>query len=453
MDDGNSWIGILLFAASVAVFYLIYGFGAAIQALNTSALEDERDEGNKKAAALLRIQEDPGKFVRTNQVVTCFFTLALGAFTLPQTAGYIRRFLAVKLAMAPGLAAGLALAAVFFVVAFFLVCLGVIIPKHVAAKSPIRFCYKALSVVEWAIKLLSPFTWLISVAAFVVLKAVGIDIRSSNEKVTEEDIMYMVNEGHDQGVLEASEAEMITNIFEFDDKVASDIMTHRKNVVALESTMTLKETVDFIVKEANNSRFPVYEEDIDNIVGVLHMRDVLYFAEQEEYLDRPISQIDGLLRSAHFAPEAKNINALFKEMQSEKIHMEIVIDEYGQTAGIVTMEDILEEIVGNIMDEYDNEEPDIVVKENGSFQLSGMTPLDDVEDALEMEFDEDDKDNFDTLNGFLISRLGHLPEDDEKGQVVFGGYRFSIVKAENKIIQTVMAERDAGPEHEKENEG
>lgn len=453
MDDGNSWIGILLFATSVAVFYLIYGFGAAIQALNTSALEDERDEGNKKAAALLRIQEDPGKFVRTNQVVTCFFTLALGAFTLPQTAGYIRRFLAVKLAMAPGLAAGLALAAAFFVVAFFLVCLGVIIPKHVAAKSPIRFCYKALSVVEWAIKLLSPFTWLISVAAFVVLKAVGIDIRSSNEKVTEEDIMYMVNEGHDQGVLEASEAEMITNIFEFDDKVASDIMTHRKNVVALESTMTLKETVDFIVKEANNSRFPVYEEDIDNIVGVLHMRDVLYFAEQEEYLDRPISQIDGLLRSAHFAPEAKNINALFKEMQSEKIHMEIVIDEYGQTAGIVTMEDILEEIVGNIMDEYDNEEPDIVVKENGSFQLSGMTPLDDVEDALEMEFDEDDKDNFDTLNGFLISRLGHLPEDDEKGQVVFGGYRFSIVKAENKIIQTVMAERDAGPEHEKENEG
>lgn len=453
MDDGNSWIGILLFAASVAVFYLIYGFGAAIQALNTSALEDERDEGNKKAAALLRIQEDPGKFVRTNQVVTCFFTLALGAFTLPQTAGYIRRFLAVELAMAPGLAAGLALAAAFFAVAFFLVCLGVIIPKHVAAKSPIRFCYKALSVVEWAIKLLSPFTWLISVAAFVVLKAVGIDIRSSNEKVTEEDIMYMVNEGHDQGVLEASEAEMITNIFEFDDKVASDIMTHRKNVVALESTMTLKETVDFIVKEANNSRFPVYEEDIDNIVGVLHMRDVLYFAEQEEYLDRPISQIDGLLRSAHFAPEAKNINALFKEMQSEKIHMEIVIDEYGQTAGIVTMEDILEEIVGNIMDEYDNEEPDIVVKENGSFQLSGMTPLDDVEDALEMEFDEDDKDNFDTLNGFLISRLGHLPEDDEKGQVVFGGYRFSIVKAENKIIQTVTAERDAGPEHEKENEG
>ena len=140
--------------------------------------------------------------------------------------------------------------------------------------------------VEWAIKLLSPFTWLISVAAFVVLKAVGIDIRSSNEKVTE-DIMYMVNEGHDQGVLEASEAEMITNIFEFDDKVASDIMTHRKNVVALESTMTLKETVDFIVKEANNSRFPGLRGGIDNIVGVLHMRDVLYLQSRRSIWTGP----------------------------------------------------------------------------------------------------------------------------------------------------------------------
>ena len=453
MDDGNSWIGILLFAASVAVFYLIYGFGAAIQALNTSALEDERDEGNKRAEKLLKIQEDPYLFIRTNQLATSILTLAMGASSLLFVVRNLTALLGVRTKLPHLAAVGISYVAGLVGIAFLLTGLGIVIPKRIAAKSPIRFCYKALSVVEWAIKLLSPFTWLISVAAFVVLKAVGIDIRSSNEKVTEEDIMYMVNEGHDQGVLEASEAEMITNIFEFDDKVASDIMTHRKNVVALESTMTLKETVDFIVKEANNSRFPVYEEDIDNIVGVLHMRDVLYFAEQEEYLDRPISQIDGLLRSAHFAPEAKNINALFKEMQSEKIHMEIVIDEYGQTAGIVTMEDILEEIVGNIMDEYDNEEPDIVVKENGSFQLSGMTPLDDVEDALEMEFDEDDKDNFDTLNGFLISRLGHLPEDDEKGQVVFGGYRFSIVKAENKIIQTVAAERDAGPEHEKENEG
>ena len=195
------------------------------------------------------------------------------------------------------------------------------------------------------------------------------------------------------------------------------------------------------MKESINSRFPVYEEDIDNIIGVLHMRDVLSFAEVLEYLDMPIGEIDGLLREARFIPETKNISALFKEMQSEKIHMEIIIDEYGQTAGIVTMEDILEEIVGNIMDEYDEEEPDIVSKGNDTYELSGMATLDDVEDALQMKFDEDDKDNFDTLNGFLISRLGHLPEEDEKARVLFRDYRFDIEKVENKTIQTVVAKK------------
>jgi len=439
MDDGNSWIGILLFAAAVVVFYLIYGFGAALQALNTSALEDERDEGNKKAESLLHIQENPYRFIRTNQVITSFFTMALGAFTLRAAAGYCRRLAARMVEVPVPVLNAVSYLLAFLIVVFLLVCLGIIIPKRLAAKSPIRFCYRVLPVVEAMIKLLAPYTWLIDSVAYVALKAVGIDIHALDDKVTEEDIMYMVNEGHDQGVLEASEAEMITNIFELDDKVASDIMTHRKNVVALDGETTLKEAMDFIVKEANNSRFPVFEEDIDNIVGILHMRDVLYFAERAEFLDKPIRQIDGLLREARLIPETRNINALFKEMQSEKIHMEIVIDEYGQTAGIVTMEDILEEIVGNIMDEYDDEEPEIVSKDDDTFELSGMASLDDVEDALHMEFDEDDKDNFDTLNGFLISRLGHLPEEDEKGSVVFGEYEFEIMAVENKTIKTVMA--------------
>ena len=255
-----------------------------------------------------------------------------------------------------------------------------------------------------------------------------------SEDVTEEEIISMVNEGHEQGVLEASEAEMITNIFEFDDKVASDIMTHRKNVVALESTMTLKETVDFIVKEANNSRFPVYEEDIDNIVGVLHMRDVLYFAEQEEYLDRPISQIDGLLRSAHFAPEAKNINALFKEMQSEKIHMEIVIDEYGQTAGIVTMEDILEEIVGEIHDEYDEKEDELVQKiSDREYIIEGSMHLDDVNDHLDTELDSED---YDSLGGFIIEHLDRLPVAGDE-VITEDGIRLIVEKLDKNRIEKV----------------
>ena len=251
--------------------------------------------------------------------------------------------------------------------------------------------------------------------------------------------MYMVNEGHEQGVLEASEAEMITNIFEFDDKVAADIMTHRTAVIALDGEMTLKEALDFVVKEANYSRFPVYSEDIDNIIGILHMRDMLHYTDSKDHLNTPIAKIKGLLRSPHFIPETKNINALFKEMQSQKIHIELVVDEYGQLAGIVTMEDILEEIVGNILDEYDKEEPDIVSRKNGTYELTGLTLLDDVEETLGVEFDKEDKDNFDTLNGFMVSRIGHIPKVGEKGSVRIGDYLLKIMKVENKVIQTVLA--------------
>lgn len=446
MDDGNSWIGILLLGAAFVIYYLIYGFGAAIQALNTSALEDERDEGNKKAERLLHIQENPHGFVQTNQLITMVFSLAMGRSSLPYIGGYLKN-LFQKIPNIQSIPAVVVSVASYVlaiaVLSFVLVCFGIIIPKWLAMKSPIRFCYKVLPTVELFMKICAPFTATMEFVSHLILIVVGIDTHAKDDKVTEEDIMYMVNEGHDQGVLEASEAEMITNIFEFDDKVASDIMTHRMNIVALEGTMTLKEAMDFIVKESINSRLPVYGEDIDNIIGILHMRDVLYFAEITEYLNRPIGEIQGLLREPHFVPEHKNINALFKEMQSEKIHMEIVIDEYGQTAGLVTMEDILEEIVGNIMDEYDEEEVDIVSADNNTFQLAGTSLLVDLEDTLGIEFEELDKENFDTLNGFLTSRLGHLPKENEQAEIPFGGFVFSIVKVENRTIKLVDAKREA----------
>lgn len=454
MDDGNSWIGILLLGAAFVIYYLVYGFGAAIQALNTSALEDERDEGNKKAERLLHIQENPHGFVQTNQLITMVFSLAMGGSSLLHTVGYMKNLLwriqrvcdiPVPVVVVNIASYVLAIA----VLSFVLVCFGIIIPKWLAMKSPIRFCYKVLPVVDFFMKICAPFTATMEFVSHIILIIVGIDTHAKDDKVTEQDIMYMVNEGHDQGVLEASEAEMITNIFEFDDKVASDIMTHRMNIVALEGTVTLQEAMDFIVKDSINSRLPVYGEDIDNIVGILHLRDVLYFSEISEYLNQPIGQIDGLLREPHFVPEHKNINALFKEMQSEKIHMEIVIDEYGQTAGLVTMEDILEEIVGNIMDEYDEEEVDIVSSDNNTFQLAGTSLLVDLEDTLGIEFEELDKEHFDTLNGFLISRLGHLPKENDK-DIHFGGFVFSIVKVENRTIKLVDATREAVQQPEAE---
>lgn len=296
---------------------------------------------------------------------------------------------------------------------------------------------------------------IIAVAAVVLCAAayaVWRYYKSKEENVTEEDIMTMVNEGHEQGVLKAGEAKMITNIFDLDDKEAGDIMTHRKSITALDGSMMLSEAALFVLKEGNNSRYPVYGEDLDDIIGTLHMRDVLVHAENEEESRMPLAEVPGLLREARFIPETRNISSLFREMQSQKIHMEIVIDEYGQTAGLVTMEDILEEIVGNILDEYDVDEEFIVQSEGDVLLMSGMTPLDDAEEALGVDFPEEDIDTYDTINGLLISKLDRIPQEGEQPEVRYLGLLFEVVKVENKMIHSVRVspipetEQDAGAE-------
>ena len=205
---------------------------------------------------------------------------------------------------------------------------------------------------------------------FAALRRFGIKLHGY-EDVTEEDIMTMVNEGHEQGVLEADETEMISNIFQLGDTTAEDIMTHRTGITALDGSMKLEAALDFMLDEGINTRYPVYGEDMDDIIGILHLRDAAMLARKAEFREQEIRKVPGLLREAAFIPETKKIDSLFKEMQSEKIHMEIVVDEYGQTVGLVTMEDILEEIVGNIMDEYDEEEHYMTEREDGSWLISG----------------------------------------------------------------------------------
>ena len=265
--------------------------------------------------------------------------------------------------------------------------------------------------------------------------------KSKKDNVTEDDIMTMVDEGHEQGVLETREARMIRNIFELDEKQAGNVMTHRKHITALPGSMLLKDAARFVLREGNNTRYPVYGEDLDDIIGTIHMRDVLVHAESDREAAMELSKVPGVLREAHFIPETRKLDSLFREMQSQKTHMEIVIDEYGQTAGLVTMEDILEEIVGNILDEYDVEEKFIVSQENGELVMSGMTPLSQVQEALDIAFPEEDLDNYDTINGLLISRLDRIPREEEMPEVIYQGVRFSVIKVENKMIHTVRAER------------
>ena len=261
---------------------------------------------------------------------------------------------------------------------------------------------------------------------------------TAGEDLTEQEIMSMVNEGHENGVLQESEAEMINNIFTLDQKEAKDIMTHRKQIMALDGTCSLQEVLAEI-RDMGYSRYPVYLDDVDNIIGIIHIKDILNQMLDQTNMEQQLTKINDLIRPASFIPETRNIDVLFKNMQSQKIHMVIVVDEYGQTSGLVTMEDILEEIVGNILDEYDKEEPDIVSRKNGTYELTGLTLLDDVEETLGVEFDKEDKDNFDTLNGFMVSRLGHIPKAGEKGSVRIGDYLLKIMKVENKVIQTVLA--------------
>ncbi len=260
----------------------------------------------------------------------------------------------------------------------------------------------------------------------------------------EEEIISMVNEGHEQGVLETSEAAMINNIIEFVDKEAGEIMTNRSSIVAIDKSTGLVDALNFMLNHSN-SRYPVYEENLDHIIGILYLKDAMRFHAKDESLDKPISEIKGLVRKAMFIPETMNINDLFKTMQSKKTQLAIVIDEYGQTSGLIAMEDILEEIVGNIMDEYDVEERHIRKTGKDSFVIDGFTELTDIEKALSIKFDEE---NFETLNGFMISRLDRLPAKDEKFTTEVDGYDFSILSVENRMITKVSVKKTTTKEED-----
>lgn len=260
--------------------------------------------------------------------------------------------------------------------------------------------------------------------------------KSKRSAQVEEEIVSMLDEGQDQGVIKESEAEMISNIFDLDETSASEIMTHRKNISAVDSNWTLQETMAFITSE-RYSRFPVYRESIDDIIGILHIKDAIAFYMKPENAELKVSQLDGIMQKAHFIPETSKIDSVFKNMQSENIHMEIVVDEYGQTSGILAMEDILEEIVGNIFDEHDEVEYNIVKVSDNVYNVRGLTPLSEIESELEIHYEDEEND---TLNGFLVSKLDRIPEDDEGTEIVDDGVRYKILSVKDKTIDMVRVE-------------
>ena len=426
MDVDSPILGLILFILVILVYLIIFGFSTAIQSVSENVLNDRVEEGRKKAKSILKIIDNPSRFISTVHILTIFCAIIIGIVVLNNFLSLIN--------LSGNVFAELLLYLLFVIVAIIvLVSIGIIIPKKIAAKHSVSWSFGLVNSVRFLMMICTPVHLLVIFISTIVLKMFGIDYNEDVDEVTEEEIMSMVNEGHEQGTILASEAEMITNIFELGDKEAQDIMTNRKNIVAVNGEWILEETVKFILEE-NNSRFPIYIDNIDNVIGILYLRDAMIYNEKKEYKKKQVKDIPEIIRKAYFIPETRNIDTTFKDMQSEKIHMKMVVDEYGQTAGLLTMEDILEEIVGNIFDEYDEVENNIILEEDGTYLLNGMTTLEEIEDHLGIDFDDDDND---TLNGYLISKLDRIPGSDERPVIETGGYVYKIIGVANKMISQV----------------
>lgn len=441
MDDGSNPIaGCIIFLIFILLNGIAYGFGTAIQQVGENEVKKEAAGGDKRSAWLLRMLERPAALINTILVVSMLLSIISGFFLIHSFSGYVYDLLQM-IPFASDLNSRLVsiLASVLVVLAglILLLAFGILIPKKICAHHADRAVYVLLKPIRFLVGFFRPVVAATMGLANLVVRLLGMDPHKSGDDVTEDEIIGLVDEAHEQGVIQESEAEMIQNIMEFSDKDAKDIMTHRKNIEAFDEEETLGEVVDRML-EGNNSRYPVYSENIDNIQGIIHFKDAMYQLTRNSCGDRMLKEIPGLIRTVGFIPETRSIDNIFKAMQSKKAHMAVVVDEYGQTAGIVTMEDILEEIVGDILDEYDENDDYIQPQYDDSILMDGLTPLDQVGAVLNADFS--DIEEFETLNGYLTSLLGHIPTRKDR-EVEARGFLFQILSVEHNTIQKVRVEK------------
>lgn len=424
--------------AILLVLILINAFFAmseiAIVTFNDNKLKKMAEDGNKRAGTLVKMVEEPSKFLSTIQIGVTLSGFLASAAAADQFADPFAQLLLPFMPYAA--AESIALVVITLLLSYVTLVLGELVPKRIAMHYPEKISLMVAPVIQLVFLISKPFVAVLSFSTNLILKLFHIDPNSQPEQVTEEEIRMMVDVGNEEGSIEKDEADMIDNIFEFDDITAQDVMTHRTDVAAIENTATVMEVIHLAIEEGY-SRIPVYEEDIDNIVGIVYAKDMLQCITEtaEQMSAQPITPF---IRKALFVPESNRCADLFKTFKEKKMQIAIVVDEYGGTSGIVTMEDLLESIVGNMQDEYDHEEEEYQKLSDNIFTLDGSMSLPDVEELLGTEVDPDE--DYDTISGFITDRLDRIPAKDEHPTVRIGNIEFKVLQTDERRIAKLRAE-------------
>lgn len=410
----------------------------ALISLNDNKIHMMAEEGNKKAEKLSKLLKEPGRFLATIQVGVTMAGFLASAFAARNFVEPVVNFLvSIGLVFSRSILESLSLLFITLLLSYFSLVLGELVPKRLAMQNAERISM----LVIWPLFTLStiahPFVKLLTNSTDFFIRLLGFDPHAEEAKVTEEEIRMLVDVGEEKGAIHQTEKEMIFNIFEFNNKMVSDIMVHRTDIVGVSINCNLDSILELVNKE-QYTRFPVYEEDIDNIIGILHIKDIIKFLSKNNNAD---FDIKSLMRKPFFVPASKRTDEMFKELQINKTHMAIVIDEYGGTAGIITIEDLIEEIMGNIFDEYDDEEPEIVKLDEETYMLKGTVSLDTVKEYFDV--DTLPTDDYDTLSGFIIGQLGRIPEEIDTPEVLFSGMLFKVELIEEKRISKVKVSKTA----------
>ncbi len=429
----------LLELGLILVLVLLNGLFAAAEislvTVRRSRLQQLIEEGNRTAARVLRLKESPGRFLAVIQVGITFLGFLASAFAAVSLVDGLQ----VTLAPIGPIADLIALVVVTGLLTLFTIIFGELVPKQIGLAHSEGVAMRTSRLIDLLGRVFGPLVALLTWTTTRISRLFGADV-GAGERISSEELRLIIEQGGEQGILEAEEEQMIHAVIELGDRRVHEVMVPRTAMVALPVTATFEEAIDTVV-EGGHSRVPMYEERVDEIVGILYAKDLLPFLKQGS---GPRPALRSLLRTPVFVPESLTIDDLLHELQRRKVHIAIVLDEYGGTAGLVTIEDLLEEIVGEIQDEYDVEEPMIVRLSDDEARVDGRASVDDLGELFEMPLALEDEDEFDTVGGLIYHRVGGVPSPGDEVQV--NGLRLTVESTDGRRVSKVLVVRERSEE-------